>query len=108
VTLSNISVGKEFLAVGLMKYFTLNVNLTLILPALALIIYGILLLVKFRNRSRFLQTFNQADKDDYTDAKRRSQRVYDNGVFPFINVLNMAALFCTILYLESESISDQP
>jgi hypothetical protein len=48
----------------------------------------------------------QSEKDQYTDAKRRTQRVYDNAVFPFINVLSMASLFCVILDLESRSASE--
>jgi hypothetical protein len=90
----------------MMKYFLLNVNLTLILPAVSLLIYGILLMDKSRKRNLFMRSDLQSDKDEYTEAKRRSQRVYDNAVFPFINVLSMASLFCVILDLESQSASE--
>jgi hypothetical protein len=98
-------VSEEFLSVGMLRYFLLNVNLTLILPALSLIIYGILLMIKFRKRNNFMKSGLQSEKDLYTDAKRRSQRIYDNAVFPFVNALNMASLFCAILDLESSSSS---
>ena len=104
---SNTEVSEEFLSIGMLRYFLLNVNLTLILPALSLIIYSILLMIKFKKRNNFMKSGLQSEKDTYTAAKRRSQRVYDNAVFPFINVLNMASLFCAILDLESSSSSGE-
>ena len=87
----------------MLRYFLLEVNLTLILPALSLIVYAVLLMIKFKKRNDLMKSGLQSEKDLYTFAKRRSQRVYDNAVFPFINVLNMASLFCAILDLESSS-----
>jgi hypothetical protein len=100
---TNAEVSQEFLSVSMMRYFLLDLNLTLVLPALSLIVYTVLVMIKFKKRSNFMKSGLQSEKDLYTFSKRRSQRVYDNAVFPFINVLNMASLFCAILDLESSS-----
>ncbi len=87
----------------MLRYFLLDVNLTLILPVLSLIVYAFLLMMKFKKRNNFMKSSLQSQKDLYTSSKRRSQRAYDNAVFPFINVLNMSSLFCAILDFGSSS-----
>ncbi len=53
---SSLSVDKGFLFVGLLKYFALNVNLSLIVPTVALIIYTIKTVLKFKKRSDYLKS----------------------------------------------------
>jgi len=98
-SLTNMSVDKQFVSVGLMKYFTLNINFSLIFVTLALIIYGITLTKKIRMRNQYMLSLAQIDKDKYTQLKRSNFWVYQHLLFPFTMGLNMVAFFCTILYL---------
>jgi hypothetical protein len=98
---SSLSVDKGFLFVGLLKYFALNVNLSLIVPTVALIIYTIKTVLKFKKRSDYLKSREQLDKDLYTVKRRESQWIYDHCVFPSINIFSMIGFFCTVLELES-------
>jgi hypothetical protein len=95
--MASSSVHKSFLFVGLLKYFTLNVNLSLLLPLLALMIYSVCMVLKFKKRSDYLKNRKQHDKDLYTVKRRSTQWFYDHCVFPFVNLFAMIAFFCTIL-----------
>ena len=86
-----------------MKYFVMNVNFSLIVPLLALIVYTGYMARKFRKRSQYLDTRQQIDKDLYTVFRRSTQWVYDHSVFPLVSLFSMIAFFCTILYLQSNS-----
>ncbi len=102
-SITSASVHKSFLFVGLMKYFFLNVNLSLFIPLLMLIIFAFHMVLKFKKRSDYLKSRHQDDKDVYTVRRRTSQWVYDHLVFPFVNIFSMITFFCTILELQSIS-----
>lgn len=98
-----MTVNKNFVYVGLMKFFTCNVNFSLIPPVIALLAYSVSLIRKYHKRNIYMRTKDQWTKDEYTLLRRSSQWVYDHFVFPFIIVFNMIIVFCTILYLQSSS-----
>lgn len=102
-SLTSSSVHKSFLFVGLMKYFFLNVNLSLFIPLLILTIFSFHMVLKFKKRFDYLKKRLQGDKDVYTVRRRTTQWVYDHCVFPFVNIFSMIAFFCTILELQSTS-----
>lgn len=102
-SLTLMTVNKNFIMVGLMKFFSLNTNLSLAIPLVALLVYAITLARKYYKRNSYLKTHCLAEKDQYTELRRRSQWVYDHFVFPYINVFNMLVFFSTILYLQSLS-----
>jgi hypothetical protein len=54
INLSYMTVDKKFLSAGLMKFFTLNVNLTLTFPALGLIYFTFVFTKKYYKRNRYL------------------------------------------------------
>lgn len=56
INLSSANMDKKFLSAGLMKFYTLNVNLSLILPIAALLYYAFKLIKKFLKRNQYLQT----------------------------------------------------
>jgi hypothetical protein len=101
MSLASTQIPENFRFVGLSKYFALNVNLPLVLPAVALIVYAVWLALKTKVRSDYLKTRQQHDKDLYTVRRRSAQWVYDHLVFPFVNLFSMIAFFCTILELQS-------
>jgi hypothetical protein len=86
-----------------MKFFTMNVNLSLSIPLLILLIYGTNLIRKFRKRNQYIQNREQLDKDLYTVMRRSTQWIYDHFVFPAVNVFSIITFCCTILYLGSIS-----
>ena len=96
-----MTVGQNFVTVGLMKYFSLNVNISLIVPALVILGFLFSLTRKYVKRSQYLKTLDQAQKDQYTVLRRSCLWAYDHFVFPYINVFNMIVFFSTILYLQS-------
>jgi hypothetical protein len=106
VSLASAQIPDNFRFVGLSKYFALNVNLPLVLPAMALIVYAVWMVLKTKVRSDYLKTRQQHDKDLYTVRRRSAQWVYDHLVFPFVNLFSMIAFFCTILELQSITPSD--
>jgi len=55
----NQPVEKDFVYLGLMKYFTMNINFSLILPAVVLIIYGATLINKYRKRNEYFINLSQ-------------------------------------------------
>ena len=100
-SLSYITVDKQFISSGLMKYFIMNINFPLILLISIFICFGITIVTKFRKRNEFLSTLNQSEKDEYTKLRRSSQWMYDHGLFPMVNIFNLSAFFCTFVYLQS-------
>lgn len=58
MNLSYMTVDKKFLSAGLMKFYTLNANLTLFFPALGLIYFTFVLAKKYHKRNRYLQNRN--------------------------------------------------
>ncbi len=106
VSLASAQIPENFRFIGLSKYFALNLNLPLVLPAVALIVYAVWMVMKTKVRSDYLRTRQQYDKDLYTVRRRSAQWVYDHFVFPFVNLFSMIAFFCTILKLESITSSD--
>lgn len=102
-SITSASVHKSFLFVGLMKYFFLNVNLSLFIPLLMMVVFAFHMILKFKKRFDYLKNRLQDDKDVYTARRRKSQWVYDHLVFPFVNIFSMIAFFCTILELQSSS-----
>ena len=103
INLSYMTVNKKFLSAGLMKFYTLNVNLSLAFPILGLLYFAITFIRKVYKRNQYLKSRDQSEKDEYTILRRSSQSAYDHFVFPLINLFNFAAFFCTILYLQSKS-----
>jgi hypothetical protein len=93
--------NKNFVRIGLMKFFVMNVNFSLILPCIAVIVYFGYLMRKYKIRSKYIKNRIQSDNDVYTVIKRSGQWIYDHCVFPLINVLNIISFSCTILYLRS-------
>ena len=91
------TVNKNFISVGLIKYFVINVNFPLIMPIVALVVYTLCLLRKIRKRAQYIQTHQQSDKDSYTAMKRSAKWVYDHCVFPLVNLFSMIVFFSTIL-----------
>ena len=81
----------------------MNVNLPLTLLVIVLAFYAIALVKKFKIRNAAITTKEQSLKDQYTKLRRSAQWVYDHLVFPVVNIFNMAAFFCTFLYLQSLS-----
>lgn len=55
-TLTSSSVHKSFTFVDLMKFFTLNVNLSLIAPLFALLVFACLMGRKFKIRSDYIKS----------------------------------------------------
>jgi len=55
----NQPVEKDFVYLGLMKYFTMNINFSLILPVVVMIIYGVTLILKFRKRNQYFIDLSQ-------------------------------------------------
>jgi hypothetical protein len=106
VSRASVEIHPNFRFVGLNKYFSLNVNLPLILPTVALVAYTIFMAIKIKKRLHYLKSKDQYEKDLYTVKKRTAQWVYDHGVFPFVNIFVMIAFFCTILELQSNSSSE--
>ena len=98
-----MTVDDSFLVVDLMKYFTLNTNIALVIPALSLIGFMIAMGRKNAKRREYLKSFDQWTKDEYTILRRSCLWVYDHFVFPYINIFNMIAVFCTVLYLQANS-----
>jgi hypothetical protein len=96
-----MTVNENFVTVGLMKYFSLNVNFSLIVPALVILGFLFSMTRKYLKRSQYMKTFEQAQKDQYTVLRRSCQWVYDHFVFPYLNIFNMIVFFSTILYLQS-------
>jgi hypothetical protein len=56
INLSYMTVNKKFLSAGLMKFFTLNVNFSLIFPILGLLYFAFRLGAKIRKRNQYLKT----------------------------------------------------
>jgi hypothetical protein len=98
-----MTVDGSFLVVDLMKYFTLNTNIALVIPALSLIGFMIAMGRKSAKRREYLRGFDQSTKDEYTILRRSCLWVYDHFVFPYINIFNMIAVFSTVLYLQANS-----
>ncbi len=96
-----MTVSENFVTVGLMKRFSLNVNITLVLPALVVVGFLIYLIRKYIKRSQYLKTLEQSEKDQYTVLRRLCQWFYDHFVFTYLNIFNMIVFFSTILYLQS-------
>jgi hypothetical protein len=96
-----MTVDEKFVTVGLMKYFSLNVNISLIVSALVILSFIFSLTRKYVKRSQYLKTLDQAQKDQYTVLRRSCLWVYDHFVFPYLNLFNMIVFFSTILYLQS-------
>ena len=97
VSLASLSIQDNFRFVGLNKYFSLNVNLPLILPFVALVVFTVWMILKTKKRSDYLKNRLQHDKDLYTVRRRSTQWVYDHLVFPSVNLFRMIVFFCTIL-----------
>ena len=55
-SMTSSSVDKSFAFVGLMKYFTLNVNLSLIAPIFALIIFSVYMIRKIKKRQDYIRS----------------------------------------------------
>jgi hypothetical protein len=53
INLSYMTVNKKFLSAGLMKFFTLNVNLPLIFPILGVLYFAFILSKKYYKRSEY-------------------------------------------------------
>lgn len=88
-----------------MKYFSINVNFSLIVPVIFLVGFLFWLGKKYLKRNTYMKTHDQAVKDQYTVLRRSCQWGYDHFVFPYINIFSMIVFFSTILYLQSLSIS---
>jgi hypothetical protein len=56
INLSYMTVNKKFLSAGLMKFFTLNVNFSLIFSILGLLYFAFRLGAKIRKRNQYLKT----------------------------------------------------
>ncbi len=104
-SLTYATVPQNFSFVGLLKFFIVNVNFSLILPFIGIIIFIVYMVKKYQIRNKYLATKDQADKDVYTVRRRNAQWVYDHILFPWINIFNMITFFCTIMYLQSSVVS---
>jgi hypothetical protein len=60
VLLSSAEIHQNFRFVGLNKYFLLNVNLSLILPTLALLAYTVFMSIKIKKRLNYLKSKDQS------------------------------------------------
>ncbi len=58
-----MTVPKNFVYVGLIKFFSCNVNFSLILPLAALIVFTFYILKKFKKRNQYLLKHEQHLKD---------------------------------------------
>lgn len=101
-SITSSSVDKSFTFVGLLKYFFLNVNLSLVAPVLGLIIFAFFMIRKYKLREEYIRKRQEHVKDQYTVLRRRSRWVYDHCVFPLINLFSMISFFCTIILLSSK------
>jgi len=84
----------------------MNINFTLIIIFLVLIIYIMTLLRKISMRKRYIKTLDQSHKDLYIKYSRQVEFVYENFVFPNTMMVNMMCFFNTILYLQPSRISE--
>ena len=96
-----MTVNKEFVYVGLLKYFFLNVNWSLIALVIALVGYVTVFARKCYQRNTYIRTRNLENKDRYTMLRRTCQWVHDHFTFPYVMLFNFIVFFCTILYLKS-------
>lgn len=98
--MTSATVHENFVSVGLMRYFLMNVNFPLIMPIIALIVYGIFMVRKYKQRRQYLRAREVHEKDQYTVKRRTAQWIYDHYVFPLVNLFSLISFFCTILLLD--------
>lgn len=97
LAVSSSSINEHFRYLGLAKYFSLNVNLALVIPVLGLIFYSYRMIIKIRQRHKYLRSYHEREKDIYTIRMRSAHWAYDRCVFPLINQFIMISFSCTIL-----------
>jgi hypothetical protein len=102
ISVFSSSIHENFVFVGLMKYFFMNVNLPLFALLLVLVVYAICLVRKYRKRAVCIRYRQQKEKDEYTTLRRSVQWVYDHFVFTFINLFSMVSFFSAIIQLSAE------
>jgi hypothetical protein len=102
ISVFSSSMHENFVFVGLMKYFFMNVNIPLFAPSLVLVVYAICLVRKYRKRASCLRYKQLKEKDEYTKLRRSVQWVYDHLVFPFINIFSMVSFFSSIIQLSAD------
>lgn len=100
-SLTYMTSSRNFVSVGLLKFFSCNVNFSLVTALLALIVFSVALIKKYRKRNQYLETKEQYLKDEYTKLRRSCQWVYDHFVFPLLIIFSMIIVFCTLMYLNS-------
>ena len=54
-SITSSSVDKSFTFVGLLKYFSLNVNLSVIAPALGLVVFAVFMVRKYKLREAYIR-----------------------------------------------------
>ena len=96
-----MTVKENFAQVGLIKYFSNNVNISLIFPAIVLIVFIFNLSRKYLRRNQYFKSLDQSVKDQYKVVRRSCQWIYDHFVFPYLSIFNMVIFFSIILYLQT-------
>lgn len=94
-----MTVKENFVSVELLRYFTFNVNLSLIVPALTILAFVVTMVRKNHIRRQYMRSYEQSVKDRYTILRRSCQWVYDHLVFPSVNLFNMLVVFSAVLLL---------